>query len=212
MDVFGECWRNHDVRIRDSWNAIASDDDLLLIAGDISWAMTLDEAKSDLEFLATLRGRKLLLKGNHDYWWSSISRMRSGAPPSIEFLQNDTHIYGLVAIIGSRGWHAPAEGGTAEDLRLYAREVQRFRLSAAALATRNPRLVIAMTHYPPLMRLDEESPMSLAIEESGAAICVYGHLHGNDIPTAPQGVRNGVDYRLVSADAVDFCPALVCDL
>jgi uncharacterized protein len=209
MDVFGDCWKNHDVRIRENWNEIASDDDLLLIAGDISWAMTLEEAQPDLEFLATLRGRKLLLKGNHDFWWSSINRVRSSAPCGIEFLQNDAHIYGSLGIVGSRGWRT-TEGSTPEDLRLYAREVERFRLSAAKLAGFHPQTIIAMTHFPPLLQLEDESPMSLAIEESGAAVCVYGHLHGDDILTAPEGVRNGVEYRLVSADAVDFCPSLVC--
>jgi uncharacterized protein len=209
MDVFGDCWKNHDVRIRENWNEIASDDDLLLIAGDISWAMTLEEAQPDLEFLATLRGRKLLLKGNHDFWWSSINRVRSSAPGGIEFLQNDAHIYGGLGIVGSRGWRSGTDS-TSKDLALYAREVERFRLSAAKLAGEKPQTIIAMTHFPPLLFLEDESPMSLAIEESGAAVCVYGHLHGDDIFTAPQGVRNGVEYRLVSADAVDFCPSLVC--
>ena len=104
MDIFGEHWRNHEERIRDNWNAIAQDDDLLLVAGDISWAMRLDEARADLEFLATFRGEKLLLKGNHDYWWSSLARVRAIAPPRIDFLQNDSRVYGNVAIAGTRGW------------------------------------------------------------------------------------------------------------
>src|SRR6266567_4919004 len=93
MDIFGAHWKDHDTRIRANWNAIARDDDLLLIAGDVSWAMHLDDALLDLEFLSTFRGRKLLLKGNHDYWWSAVSRVRAAAPDGIEFLQNDAHLY-----------------------------------------------------------------------------------------------------------------------
>jgi predicted phosphohydrolase len=209
MDIFGENWRNHDERIRANWNAIASDDDLLVVAGDVSWAMTIAEAEADLEFLASFRGKKLLLKGNHDFWWSSISAVRSCSPPGIEFLQNDAHFFGDVAVVGSRGWRSPQESTEAKDARLYEREVERFRLSAAGLASKNPRFVIAVTHFPPLQHIDERNSMTLAIEDSGASVCVYGHLHGTDIPTAVQGLSNGVDYRLVSADAVDFVPRLV---
>src|SRR6266568_6303653 len=135
MDICGEHWRNHDERIRENWNAVAVDDDLLLIAGDVSWAMHLDEARVDLEFLATLRGRKLLLRGNHDYWWSAISRLRAAAPEGIEFLQNDAHVFDGVAIIGARGWSLPdAPGVTEEDRRIFDREVGRFELSVVALA------------------------------------------------------------------------------
>jgi len=207
MDIFGEQWRNHDERIRQNWNAIAADDDLLLIAGDVSWAMHLDEAQADLHFLATLRGRKLLLKGNHDYWWGAISRVRAVAPAGIDFLQNDAHVYGGVAVVGARGWILPdAPAASADDRRIFEREVERFRMSLAALPSQTYRPLVAMTHYPPLRRLDEGTPMTNAIEASGTKICVYGHLHGADIAMAPQGSRNGVEYKLVSADAVSFMP------
>jgi predicted phosphohydrolase len=190
MDIFGDHWKNHDERIRENWNAIATDDDLLLIAGDISWALRIEDALVDLEFLATLRGRKLLLKGNHDYWWGAISRVRASSPPGIEFLQNDAHCYGAngeeVGIVGARGWVQPdSPGAGEEDGAIYQREVERLRLSIAA---------------------DQATQMSDLVEECGARLCVYGHLHGADIATAPQGMRHGVLYRLVSADAVEFTP------
>jgi predicted phosphohydrolase len=211
MDIFGDHWKNHDERIRENWNAIATDDDLLLIAGDISWALRIEDALVDLEFLATLRGRKLLLKGNHDYWWGAISRVRASSPPGIEFLQNDAHCYGAngeeVGIVGARGWVQPdSPGAGEEDGAIYQREVERLRLSIAALPSPQPPDILAMTHYPPLRRLDQATQMSDLVEECGARLCVYGHLHGADIATAPQGMRHGVLYRLVSADAVEFTP------
>ncbi|HET9319957.1 MAG TPA: metallophosphoesterase [Bryobacteraceae bacterium] len=212
MDIFGEQWKDHDEQIRRNWNAAGADDDLLLIAGDVSWAMHLEEAQADLEYLAMLRGTKLLLKGNHDYWWGAISRVRASAPKGIDFLQNDAHLYDGVAVVGARGWVLPdSPCAGAEDARIYEREVERLRLSIAALGQSTGRRVIAMTHYPPLRRLDEGTPMSDAIESSGARVCVYGHLHGADIETAPQGMRNGVRYKLVSADAVAFTPWQICE-
>ncbi len=207
MHVFGEHWRNHDEKIRDHWNALARDDDLLLIAGDISWAMTLQEARADLEFLAGLRGRKLLLRGNHDYWWGSIARLRAAAPPSLDFLQNDARIYDGIAICGTRGWLLPSDAHASDDdRRVFEREVGRLQLSLGSLRGQQYSALIVMTHYPPLHRLAEPTPMSERIEAAGAAVCVYGHLHGRDIAGAAEGRRAGVDYKLVSADAVDFTP------
>jgi predicted phosphohydrolase len=210
MHVFGEHWRDHDVRIRANWNALATDQDVLLIAGDISWAMTLDEARPDFEFLAGLRGRKLLLRGNHDYWWGSLSRLRATAPPGIEFLQNDARIYEGVAVCGSRGWLLPDDPAASDaDRRLFERELGRLRLSLEHLRGSAYSTLIVMTHYPPLRSLAQPSPVSELIESSGARVCVYGHLHGGDIARAAQGQHGGVAYKLVSADAVNFSAWLV---
>jgi predicted phosphohydrolase len=207
MDIFGPNWVDHDKRIREHWNAIATNDDVLLVAGDISWAMDLGEARVDLEFLASFRGRKLLLRGNHDYWWGSISRLRSEAPVGIEFLQNDAHIYDGVAVIGTRGWLLPSDAhGTEEDRRIFARELERLRLSLADLRRHDFDHLVTMTHYPPLRALTEATPMTEIIEAAGASICVYGHLHGHDVERAAQGRHNSVEYKLVSADAVNFVP------
>lgn len=210
MDMFGAHWRNHQQRIRDNWNALAAPDDLLLVPGDISWALRLSEAVADLEFLAAFGGRKLLLKGNHDYWWSSLKRLRATAPAGIEFLQNDAHIYGDIAVAGARGWLLPDSPGTSEeDRRIAQREVERLRLSLSALRGRRYEALIVMMHFPPLRRLDEATPFTELIAAAGAQICVYGHLHGRDIETAAQGSRQGVEYRLVSADALTFVPQQV---
>jgi len=225
MDIFGPQWKHHDERIRDNWNAEACDDDLLLIAGDVSWATRPEEVLPDLDFLAELRGRKLLLKGNHDYWWTSLARLRRLAPENIDFLQNDACLAGGVAIAGARGWTLPSdlpsprlgrragdEGpsgdgpGEIADRRLFERELQRLQLSLDAAGRLDRQCLVVMTHFPPLRSLKEPTPVTEIIEQAGAVVCVYGHLHGDDILTAPQGMRAGVEYRLVSADAVDFRP------
>jgi uncharacterized protein len=209
MDIFGEHWRGHEERMRDNWNAVAGDDDLLLCSGDISWALRLQDASPDLAFLATFRGLKLLIKGNHDLWWSSLARVRAIAPAGIEFLQYSAYLYGDIAIAGTRGWSLPgAIGATDDDARIVRREVERLRLSLEAAARLRHRALIVMLHYPPLSLLEEPTPFSDLIEQAGASLCVYGHLHGADIPSAPQGERRGVRYKLVSADAVDFRPWL----
>lgn len=215
MDIFGPQWTLHEEHIRDQWNAVAAEDDLLLIAGDISWAMHLDEARVDLAFLDEFRGTKLLLRGNHDYWWGSVSRIRAIAPLGIEFLQNDAHVYDGIAIAGTRGWTLPPSLNSAsasiskadaEAARIYERELDRMRLSLSDLRGREFDSLILMTHYPPLDSLSEATAMSDLIEGAGAGTCVYGHLHGPDTLTAAQGWRNGVYYKLVSADAVEFAP------
>ena len=209
MDIFGEQWRGHDERIRANWNALAEDEDLLLCCGDTSWAMHLADARADLEFLGTFRGTKLLIKGNHDLWWSSLARVRAVAPAGVEFLQNSAVVHGDVAVAGTRGWLFPG-AAMADDAtqNVFQREVERLRLSLNTLRLLRFRSLIVMMHYPPLRVLEESTPFSDLIEASGASLCVYGHLHGADIATAPQGERNGVRYRLVSADAVEFRPWL----
>jgi uncharacterized protein len=206
MDIFGPHWHHHDERIRDNWNREASDDDLLLIAGDVSWASRPEEVVPDLAFLAGFRGRKLLLKGNHDHWWGSLSRIQKLAPAGIDFLQNDARLDDGVAIAGARGWTLPCAAGSENDQRLFERELQRLQLSLAAARRLESQTLIVMTHFPPLRLLEAGTEVTQLIEQAGAIVCVYGHLHGDDIRSAARGVRNGVDYQLVSADAVDFCP------
>src|SRR5205823_584337 len=123
---------DHDEKIRTRWNALATEVDLLIIAGDVSWATRLDEVVPDLDFLSTFRGQKLLLKGNHDFWWSSLARVRAVAPAGIDFLQHDARVYGKVAIAGTRGWTLPDTAASEGDTRIFRREVERLKLSLAA--------------------------------------------------------------------------------
>ena len=210
MDRFGENWRGHDRKIFEAWERVGRDEDLLLLVGDISWAMRLEDARRDLERIGEMKGRKLMLKGNHDYWWSSVSKMTRELHPSIEVLQASSIIINRVAVAGTRGWMCPGDAYFKDDdERIYRREVGRLRSALGGLRgreTRYDRLIVAL-HYPPLNDRHDASGFTELIDECGADVCVYGHLHGDAIKTALTGQRGRTRYYLVSADAVDFAPA-----
>ncbi|HKQ08373.1 MAG TPA: metallophosphoesterase [Blastocatellia bacterium] len=209
MDRFGEHWRDHDRKIFDAWERLAQDDDLLLIAGDTSWAMRLNEALPDLGRIGRMRGRKLMIKGNHDYWWDSLAKLRRAVDPSIDFLQASAIIVNRVAIAGTRGWNCPGDSVLSEqDQKLYEREVGRLRAALQSLigrANEYDRLIVVL-HYPPTNDRHEPSGFTELIDEFNADACVYGHLHGEFIKTGLIGLRQRTFYYLVSADAVSFTP------
>lgn len=210
MDLFGEQWRNHDRRIFDSWERVGRDDDILIVAGDTSWAMRMEDALPDLQRIGRMKGLKLLLKGNHDYWWQSLAKMSRVLDPSIKILHASSMIVGRVAIAGTRGWLCPTDSSfKPEDEKIYQREVGRLRSALEPLASRRSEfdaLIVAL-HYPPTNENHEPSGFSDLIDEYSANACVYGHLHGDALGTALTGMRNKTAYYVVSADAVDFTPA-----
>ena len=209
MDRFGEHWRNHDQKIFDAWERTVSNDDLVLVVGDTSWAMRLEEALPDLERIGQAPGRKLLVKGNHDYWWQTRSKMSRALHPTIEILQADSIIANRVAFVGTRGWLCPNDSHFEEsDSKIYKRELERLKTALDSLRGREGEfdaLIVAL-HYPPTNNRHEPSGFIELIEEYGADVCVYGHLHGDDIRTALKGSRGTTAYYLVSADAADFAP------
>src|SRR5262245_12205270 len=210
MDRFGEHWRNHDQKIFAAWEQSVGEDDLVLVVGDTTWAMRLDAALPDLNRIGQMKGTKLLIKGNHDYWWQSKAKMSREIHPSIKILQASSIILNRVAIAGTRGWNCPNDPHfLEEDAAVYRREAGRLRSALSSLRGREAeydRLLVAL-HYPPLSADHQPSELTDLIDESGANICVYGHLHGDDIKTALTGLRGKTRYYLVSADAVDFAPA-----
>lgn len=210
MDRFGEHWRNHDQKIFDAWERTVCDDDLVLVVGDTSWAMRLEDALPDLERIGQAPGRKLLVKGNHDYWWQTRSKMSRALHPSIKILQADSIIMNRVALAGTRGWLCPNDSHFEEsDSKIYKRELERLRAALDPLRGRESEfdaLIVAL-HYPPTNTGHEPSGFIELIDEYGADACVYGHLHGDDIKTALTGSRRNTAYYLVSADAADFAPA-----
>jgi hypothetical protein len=212
MERFGEQWRDHDRRIFEGWEREGRDDDLLLIVGDSSWAMKLEEAMGDLDRIGRMKGRKVMIKGNHDYWWASQAKMRRALHASIEILQASSVIINRVAIAGTRGWVCPNDSFFEEqDEKIYLREVRRLKLALESLRSRKAeydRLIVAL-HYPPTNRQHETSGFTELIDEHGADVCVYGHLHGEDIKSGLTGLRGRARYQLVSADSVDFSPALI---
>lgn len=216
MDVFGQHWENHFERISEDWRAKVTDEDIVLIPGDISWAMQLGSALEDLRRIAALPGRMLILRGNHDYWWSSLTQLRCNLPENMHAVQNDAYDAGDVVFCGTRGWMIPpsavngqaeGRGSISQDEKLYRREAMRLEMSLqAARKIAAGRPVFAMMHYPPLLPEYAKSGTEFTrlLTEYGAARCVYGHLHGPSIQRGYTGVYNGVQYDLVSCDALRF--------
>ena len=203
MDVFGEHWRDHFQRIREDWLARVAPGDLVLLPGDLSWAMRLEDAVEDLNSIAALPGTKLLLRGNHDYWWSSIGRVRRMLSEGMLALQNDSFLIDGRLYAGSRGWTLPGSDFSDDDRRIYARERLRLEMSLENARRRDGEAPITvMMHFPPLT--DEEPGFSDILERYGVTDCVYGHLHGSAIYGAVRGVRNGVRYHQVSCDGLGF--------
>jgi len=210
MDVFGDQWTNHGERIFAACRDRVADDDVLVFAGDISWATRLEDALPDLEDIGRLPGRKLLLKGNHDFWWHSRSKIERAVDPSIALLQNDSYVFGDVAVAGGRGWTLPGdESFTATDEKIYRRELERLRLSFESLAGKAYSHLVAVLHYPPMNSRHEATEVTDLLHRYGVETCVYGHLHGDGHRAGFSGERDGIRYRLLSADAVGFAPVEV---
>lgn len=206
MDVFGTHWENHFERIQQDWTARVQPADTVLVPGDISWAMQLGDAARHLERIAVLPGQKILLKGNHDYWWSSIGRVRASLPENMLVLQNDCVPLEQCVICGTRGWLFPQdEGLSANEERIYQRELIRLRMSlSAAQAVRGERPLLAMMHFPPLSDAVRDTGFTALLEEYGVERVIYGHLHGYSIKSAFRGLHHGIQYDLVSCDSLGF--------
>jgi predicted phosphohydrolase len=204
MDRFGPQWVGHPERIARQWRERVRDDDTVLVCGDTSWAMRLEDAAADLAYVAALPGRKILLRGNHDYWWGSLARVRKALPAGIELLQNNALEAAGWSVAGARGWLLPTPDLTPSDRAIYDREVGRLRLSLAAAPLGRPKL--AMLHYPPWMPDVESTPVMDVLLEFGVEVCVFGHLHAMPPGTYPDGMHRGIRFHCVSVDLVDFAP------
>ena len=203
MDIFGPHWENHFEKICEDWRARVTDEDIVLLPGDFSWAMNLEEAADDLSAVGALPGTKLLLRGNHDYWWSAIGRVRRSLPERMYALQNDDIALGGYVFAGSRGWTIPADDPDENDVKIYARERIRLDMSLSEAKRKHPDLpLIAMMHYPPLTQT--LAGFSDILEKYGVGDCVYGHLHGAGLYGAVRGEVRGVRYHQVSCDGLGF--------
>lgn len=230
MDVFGDQWIDYSQKIETHWRSLIHREDLVLIAGDISWAMKTDEAKADLEWIDRLPGTKVMIKGNHDYWWSSLSKLEKILPSSIHIIQNNTFHWNNVAIGGARMWDSleyqfsdyiiykenPRENSktkkltvtdpdTKESERLFERELSRLELSLKTFSAHATQRIV-MTHYPPISATLSPSRISNLLEKYKVDICVFGHLHNvkQDLPIF--GQHNGISYYLTSCDYLNFIP------
>ena len=217
MDIFGTRWENYVEKIRTEWISAVGEDDLVVLPGDFSWATYLEESKKDFEFLESLPGKKILLKGNHDYWWSTLSKMRKFLKEnnfsSVDFLQNESFIHSGIAIAGSRGWSYIGCGNPPkpEDKTIYERELIRLELSIEAAKKLNPEEIIVFLHYPPINAECRESGFSELMKKHGIKRCVYGHIHGRQEKNAVKGECGGIEYMLVSCDCTGFSPTKLCD-
>ena len=226
MSVFGPQWVGYTDKIEEAWRASIGQDDLVLIPGDISWAKHPEEARSDFEWIDRLPGTKVLIKGNHDYWWNSLSKLKSILPPSCHLIQNNSWTWREISIAGARLWDIPGlnfngiidfkeftctkaltEHDESQDSqKIYQRELGRLEVS---LKSMNPlaKTRIAMTHYPPIGPACEETEVSRLLEKYKVNICVFGHLHNVKPSLSLFGEHHGIRYYLTACDYLqDFKP------
>lgn len=205
MDRFGDQWINHSQQIEYNWRRKITSEDYILIPGDLSWAMRFEEARADLDWLDSLPGKKICIKGNHDYWWDRPKKLNE-AYKDIVFLQNTAYFIEEIAICGTRGWTCPNPLlFTEEDARLYEREVRRLELSLKA--AKGASEIWVMLHYPPTHANEHTSPLVKLLSQYPVTKVVYGHLHDElSWQQSLMGVYNGISYELVSADYLKFDP------
>ena len=207
MDVFGGGWMGYVDRLREGFHAAVSAGDTVVICGDISWGMSLEEARADFAFLDALPGeRKLLLKGNHDYWWTTASKMKAffqeNGFSTLDILHNNCHLYGETALCGTRGWFYEEDRGE-HSAKIFNRELIRLEASLKAAGEREK---LCFLHYPPLYQGYRCQEIIDLLERYGVTLCCYGHLHGGSHRLAVTGRQGSVEYRLVAADYVGFTP------
>lgn len=211
MDIFGEQWVNHDEKIKKSWNEKIKDEDTVLIAGDISWSMKMQEGLKEIEWIHNLPGRKIMVKGNHDYWWNSISKLNN-LYEDMKFIQNNFFSYEEYAICGTRGWICPGgENFSEHDQKIYDRELIRLRLSIENASKAGFRKYIIMLHYPPTNDKYEESGFIKIFKEYGVEKVIYGHIHGASLSRVFEGSRDGIEYIVTSADYLKFNPIKIIE-
>lgn len=213
MDVFGSKWSNYTERMKRFWNSIVTDDDFVIVPGDISWAMYIDEAITDFEYINALKGKKILLKGNHDYWWTTKNKMNNFLNEnnfdSIEILRNDAFRCGDIAVCGTRGWNFPTGDNDSKDRRIFEREKQRLVMSLEAARATGAEEIIAAMHYPPVDKPGLRTDFLDIMQEYGVKQCIYGHLHAASHAGAPVGNYSGINLKLVSCDYLNFIPLLI---
>ena len=207
MEVFGSNWAGHVDRLDEAWNRLVAPDDTVIVAGDLDWSLHLADAIPTLRRIGSWSGRKILIRGNHDFWWSSgaTSKVRAVVPESIRLLHNDAWEVEGFNIVGCKG--SPVPGGpewTEVEAKLLNRESERLKLS---MSNRNVGLPsIAALHYPPCFRSSGSTPYTDLFRTHQVRLCVYGHLHGTSARLGVDGEYQGIQYRLVAADHLDFTP------
>lgn len=203
MDIFGEKWEKHEEKIIEHWKKVVLPEDLVLLPGDISWGLKLKESEKDLRIIDELPGKKIISKGNHDYWWSSLNKMNALDLKTIEFLSNNSFLYNGIGIYGTRGWMSKdTQGFNENDETIYKRELNRLMNSLNSGSDVDKKIV--MLHYPPFDQNLKPNEFANLLSENGVDLCIYGHLHAEGHKFVVEGEIDGVEYKCVSSDYVDF--------
>ena len=212
MDIFGGNWEEHYEKVKEDWNLKVKENDLVVLPGDFSWATYLKDTDEDFRYLNNLPGKKILLKGNHDYWWTTVTSMRNFLSENkfknIDFLHNNSFVFENKIIVGTRGWSKTE--GTQDDNKIINREILRLELSIKDGIEKygEDKEIIAFMHYPPIIKSDlinnEISGFIKVMKKYNINKCFYGHLHSNSIREAVEGEYYGINFKLVSADGLDF--------
>ncbi len=207
MDVFGASWSNYEERLEKGFERLSADD-VTIIPGDISWAMSLKESLLDFKFIDALPGRKIISKGNHDYWWETVTKIKrffsENGITTIDILHNNAFLVDNVAICGTRGWVYEEENG--KSRKIYERELARLKCSLSEAEKLNAWKKCCFFHYPPICDSYECREITDALAEAGVDECFYGHLHSLGHKNAFEGIHKGVNYRMISADYLRFEP------
>jgi len=210
MEVFGPAWKDYVSRIEASLSCL-TEDDVLILAGDTSWGMSLNEAEADFRFLDQFPGKKYLIKGNHDYWWVTAAKLHrffeEKGIRSLDILHNNCVFYGDYALCGTRGWFYEEEQKP-HNAKVLSREIGRLE---ASLQAAGDKPILCFLHYPPMYQGYECPEILATLEKYGVKQCCYGHLHGPTIRRRMEGPRNGTEYSLISADYLGFVPKKICD-
>jgi len=218
MDIFGNKWQDYMEKTQVLWKESVSNEDFIIVPGDISWATYLNEAYKDFKYIENLPGKKIILKGNHDYWWTTARKLEAYLAENnfktINFLHNNCFITEKFAICGTRGWKCPGDDDFKEDdEKIYAREVQRLELSLNSYIKTIPengeREIIVALHYMPFNSKTETSGFVDLMQKYKVKMCIYGHLHGEGAKNAIIGELEGIKYILVAADHLNFKPIII---
>lgn len=204
MDIFGLKWKNYTEKLANNWKKQVNETDTVIIAGDFSWGSNLKESYKDFEYINNLPGKKIILKGNHDYWWSTLTKMNNFLKENnfhnISFLYNNSYEFEEFEIIGTKGWSDQDIIGYEKNI---LREIGRLKNSINSTKTNKPK--IAIMHFPPFMiGVKDEFKFTKVLEENNIVKCYYGHLHASSLKTSIQGNLNNIEYHLISADYLNF--------
>ena len=206
MNIFGDNWNNHEEKVKEDWLSKVKPGDTVIHPGDFSWAMYLEETIKDFEYLSSLPGRKIMLKGNHEYWWTTVTKMKKFLNEhnfqNIDFLQNNSIEIEDKIICGTRGWSLINEN-TETDRKIINREALRLELSIKDGINKGKEIIVFM-HYPPAVKQNINTEFMKILQKYNVKRCYYAHLHGKAIEDAVEGNVQGIELKLVSADSLDF--------